>query len=867
MNQALEYRLPNESGQSALPNLLRILLLIISPALVLAGIALLIENMRLGPIVEDRYLVSNYVALVWIALGALLLYAAIAQRGLHLTGFSTVAATLLCLLLSEVAVSWANNRPELAMVVSALALIGGIICLSLPRTLSLQSYKPTTGAIAIAVTGATVSVLAAFLLLDRTVRQSSQHVNAMAEMVAHDVQRSIIEATQLLERQAARWQTFDYRPPIEHVELEFNTYIQDINAFNHMAYLDAHGKAVFGRTQNKGKDIEAHRVLDTERGRQWLARVRKTGQTLIEPLAPSIIGPSSLIFIVPLGVTEAGPKGFILAQTDFTSLVNEGFFFQKPPCCFEISAEQAPYVQVLPEQGDRVISQKVRTVALHQERNLQIRYWQDQGSPTNVDLGTLPEVALITGLLFTFATTGSYRLAYVARRRSAQLRQIAQRDPITGLPNRRKLSQMLTGAGKRAVSSETPVSVIFIDVQGIRLVSDTLGHAVGDLLLIEVADRLRLNLPEDASIARLEAGEFVICVEQLDDAEVDALANRLIQLIAKPFRYAERSIRLSAVAGIAAHPPGTRLHEPMALLRQADLAMLQAKRTDTRPWQRFTPSFSARVSEHLALQNDLQTAIESGQLSLHYQPIVCARKGRVSGLEALMRWQHPKLGHVSPDKFIPMAEQSDLIGLLTDWALLTACNHCQRIQDSELPQLPVAVNISPVYFGRSDFIEKIQATLDSTGVPAAMLDLEITENVLMDDLAQAIEKLACLRKMGIQVSLDDFGTGYSSLNYLKQLPIAKIKIDRSFIADVAPGSVDLDIIRGLSEMAHRLGLIVVAEGVETELQFQLLNTINCDQFQGYLFSRPVPFEDLKQAISVAEPVAGGQLNETRNGSL
>jgi diguanylate cyclase (GGDEF)-like protein len=419
-----------------------------------------------------------------------------------------------------------------------------------------------------------------------------------------------------------------------------------------------------------------------------------------------------------------------------------------------------------------------------------------------------------------------------------QLRQHAFLDALTGLPNRLLFEQRLQEALQhRSGEGATPLAILFIDLDGFKPVNDLLGHTAGDQVLKVVARRLSEAVRASDTVARVGGDEFVMLLRgEAIVADATRAARRLIDIVARPFDSGGRRLRLSCSIGIALHPE----HGPAErLLARADAAMFAAKRAGGNGWALFESQMDTSREEHLGLQTDLREAIEQRQLELHYQPKLCARTGEMLGVEALLRWRHPLRGMVSPLAFIPLAERYGLIGRIGDWVMEEACRQIGRWMADGV-RMHVAINLSAHQLREDGLVERFRATLERHGVAPELLLCEITESVAMSDFEATQQAFDGLARAGMMLSIDDFGTGYSSLSYLRRLPARQLKIDRSFVADLE-NSVDARaIVSAVIHLAHDLGLRVVAEGVETEGQHEVLVGLECDELQGYLFAQPMP---------------------------
>ncbi|WP_163559544.1 EAL domain-containing protein [Halomonas sp. NO4] len=426
----------------------------------------------------------------------------------------------------------------------------------------------------------------------------------------------------------------------------------------------------------------------------------------------------------------------------------------------------------------------------------------------------------------------------------AKLAYHSSHDALTGLANRSLFEDHLNHDVMLARRQGSRLAVLFIDLDDFKPINDSLGHEVGDQVLIQVAKRVADELDPGDTLARFGSDEFVILlpgIRQEDDAF--NLAERLLKRIGRSYRVGQHELYLGASVGVAFL--SRDIDNPVELIQQADMAMYRAKQKGRNVWQCFTGEINDEVSTRMALRNDLQEAIDAGNFELHYQPLIDATDGGVAGFEALVRWKHPVRGYLSPGLFIPLAEETGQIVPISEWVLRQACRDMCELARDGLGHFRVAVNLSPLQFHRPNFLGNLKQALLETGLAAEYLELELTEGILMNDTASAIETLRLLREMGVEVAIDDFGTGFSSLSYLKLLPIGKIKIDRSFVRDVTRSAHDSAIVQGIISMAHHLGLTVVAEGIEEAAQASYLKQHGCDIFQGFHFARPMPLAQLR----------------------
>jgi len=432
---------------------------------------------------------------------------------------------------------------------------------------------------------------------------------------------------------------------------------------------------------------------------------------------------------------------------------------------------------------------------------------------------------------------------------------LAFNDPLTGLPNRLTLHGKLEQSIADARRHGGLVALLLVDLDRFKTINDTLGHPVGDQLLVEVARRVGGSVRGSDTLARLGGDEFVILLPGLS-RELDAaqLAINISALFAKPFVIDGRELHTAASIGISLFPRDGADSEN--LLKNADTAMYHAKAQGGGSFQFYAAEMHKSATEHLALENRLRQALARREFELHYQAQIRLADQCLIGFEALIRWRHPEQGLVAPLIFIPMAEETGLINSIGEWVLNEACRQAQAWQESGLPHLRMAVNLSPRQFSQRDLIDQVCRALAACLLDPSLLELEITESAVMDSPEKAIVLLNSLREMGIRLALDDFGTGYSSLAYLKMLPINRLKIDRSFVSEFGVDANGTAIATATIALAHKLGLEVIAEGVETESQFALLLAEGCEEAQGYHFSRPLPADQVEDFV--AQWAAGGR---------
>jgi diguanylate cyclase (GGDEF)-like protein/PAS domain S-box-containing protein len=438
----------------------------------------------------------------------------------------------------------------------------------------------------------------------------------------------------------------------------------------------------------------------------------------------------------------------------------------------------------------------------------------------------------------------------ISERKAAEYRiqQLAHFDPLTGLPNRALFADRLDQSLIYAQRHQAPVALLFLDLDRFKQINDTLGHGTGDLLLQMVSQRLLECIREQDTVSRQGGDEFIAILPGADIAGAEQVATKILQALIQPYLIEQHELRISASIGIAIYPKHAQ--DSMTLIKCADVAMYQAKEGGRNLFVVFNETMNASAYERLALENNLRTAIELQQFQLFYQPQIDLIDGRITGCEALIRWQHPDMGMIPPSTFIPLAEETGLIVPISDWVLEQAVRQHKAWLDAGIRVPPVAVNLSPLQFRQRDLHTQVKDLITRYALPSHLLELELTEGLLMQGVERTLTTLHQLIALGIGISIDDFGTGYSSLSYLKRFPIQKLKIDQSFVHDVTKDNNDAMMVRTIVLLAHSLKLHVIAEGVETEEQANFLRESGCERAQGYLFGRPMPAAEFEKLIGL-----------------
>jgi diguanylate cyclase (GGDEF)-like protein len=459
-------------------------------------------------------------------------------------------------------------------------------------------------------------------------------------------------------------------------------------------------------------------------------------------------------------------------------------------------------------------------------------------------------ITLLTSVLDSRMEARTAVLSHSLSEANRELTQLALHDTLTGQPNRILLAERIEQAIHKVDSQGGLFALMFMDLDGFKPVNDAFGHHVGDQLLREVAVRMRESAQKNDTLARIGGDEFVLLVELQDVDDAATVAARQVSLVSRPFSLGDHDLQISVSIGISVYPGNGRTQQE--LLMNADAAMYHAKSSGKNGYSFFEASMNGNARNQLQLLQDLRIALREGQFCLHYQPKFAAGSGDALGAEALVRWNHPALGLLMPDKFIGLAEKTGLIITLGDWVLNEACRQMRVWYDAGYSDWRIAVNLSALQFGHFGLVNSVAEALAAHGLPANCLTLEITETTAMSDADASMNVLQQLSEMGVDISIDDFGTGYSSLMYLKRLPANELKIDRGFVRDLQNDSDDAAIVTAIVAMGQALNLRIVAEGVETSSQQKFLTQLGCDSLQGYLLGYPLPADRFMADINAAQ---------------
>jgi diguanylate cyclase (GGDEF)-like protein/PAS domain S-box-containing protein len=534
---------------------------------------------------------------------------------------------------------------------------------------------------------------------------------------------------------------------------------------------------------------------------------------------------------------EAAQVGIFLLQDGLFRYVNPFLIDLVGYSENELVGRMSPLDLIVPEQRDMVREQMRRRAAGEPGTPYELTGVRKDGS-------TLPVMILGSPTTYDGRPASVGTLLDISAQKEAEMRvrELADFDPLTGLPNRRLLRDRSTQLLAAAERDGSEMALVFIDLDHFKRVNDSLGHSIGDELLCAVAQRLATVVRKVDTLARLGGDEFIIALPGVHASGAAEVACRLLEVCAPTFSVAGHDLTITPSLGISLYPvDGTDFE---TLLRNADAAMYKAKEAGRNAFRFYSSEMNVATLKHLLMESGLRRGLGAREFILHYQPLVHIESGTTIGVEALIRWQNPEVGLIPPDQFIHVAEDIGLINPIGDWVLREACRQVRAWQDAGLPPLVVAVNVSPLQFRQAGFVDTVANALASSGLDARFLELELTERTVMNDAELNLGTLSALNGMGVELALDDFGTGYSSLAYLKRFPVGKLKIDRSFVRDLEVDPDDRAIASTILSMGRSLRLKVLAEGVETKEQYAILRGMGCELVQGYHFSRPLPPEEL-----------------------
>lgn len=542
----------------------------------------------------------------------------------------------------------------------------------------------------------------------------------------------------------------------------------------------------------------------------------------------------------PVGVFQTDDEGqYIYVNARWREITN----------IYDIHLTQEAWVKCLhPEERFNILTNWKNAVSKAEEFRMEYRLLRDDGAEVNVICHAKPlfdSEGEVNGYLGSLSDISELKSV------QSQLEQLALYDPLTKLANRHLFRNRLEKAIRNCRRSEQKLAILFLDIDHFKKINDTMGHDQGDELLRAIAHRLRFCTRPGDTVARMGGDEFTILVPEIQHVhEADAIARKVLDVLKVPIRLTGSELIITTSIGITIGL--TDADDANTLMKNADLAMYRAKAQGRDNYQFFSNEMNVELTRQLALENEIRQALQQHQFQLHFQPQMDLKEERLIGYEALLRWIHPKKGFIPPSEFIPVAEDSGLILPLGEWVLRTACEHIRLFTEKGL--LPadghIAVNLSPRQFHDPNLLTVIRDLLQTTGAKSHQLELEITESLLMENVDSTISTLNELKDLGIILAIDDFGTGYSSLNYLKRLPIHILKVDRSFVMDIPQDKDDMEITGAVIAMAHKLGLQVVAEGVEISAQADFLRENNCDFVQGYYYGKPMPYSALLEAHTV-----------------
>ena len=828
-------------------DLLRLFVTLVAFTGLCLGVGGWLSYAEFGHVAGRAVLISPYFATAVFMCGLILLGARVFPKRAKWCAWGVLLIMSTVWVASYELVAWMSGRTISANLIAGVLLTGAVAAFGLrPQKPWPNWWVPQVDLTLIAVI-LPASIFVAFTFVADNLYSRKHHAQLSAHTIALDVGDRVGRAQTLVRRLSGRLGVLDDFPQApELIHHELNTLLSDYAFFLELKLLDATGQIVATSSRARQEIVSSSEMTTQSLDSALLKTFNQTQpNTFIfdQPLR----GSQAALITAPIH-SELGVHGGVIAIIDLESIMHWAMRRVEYKGYFNVSHQGNTLYQSELHPTAHGIAAGTLNIPFG-NTDLQLYYLYSPAS-TELDTEVWADFVWLAGLVFTFFLIASLRLTRIANRNAVLLTHNALHDPLTDLPNRRMLEQSLSAAYLKAKSKGEPLAVVFVSIDGMKLINDSAGYLMGDRLVQAIAKRLQQSVAKSVIISQIGDIEFTLVFSGLSLRAVEEQTEQIIIDLSAPYVIAHKKFSITVNAGIVHSIDHSQ--EPMTLVQQADLAMLRSRQLGRNICHIYSDYLTIEITEQLRLIEDLKYAIEHDSLELHYQPIVESRTGRVTGIEALARWFHPLLGPISPSQFIPLAEKNGQINALTEWVLATACSHSALLRQRGLPSFPVIVNISSIYFMEDDFIKKLKQILSQHHLAAACLELEITESVFLGSEELVIQKLLKLRKMGIKTSIDDFGTGYSSLSYLKRLPVHKVKIDRSFVTDVGSNPVDAAIVQGIITMVHHLGLQVVAEGVETATQFAFLEQSQCDFFQGYFFARPMGFEALIEKMCAAD---------------
>lgn len=725
------------------------------------------------------------------------------------------------------------------------SILGVLTAYSLYAYAGMQQRPRFTRGLALAIVGiggTLVAVLTWFLLTEQARRTHYDQARLLSVQTISTLHRGINEQLDAASRLARRLSISSDATLDSTAENAFYQFLQDYDTTSAIMLVDSDIHVIQEVERVPGLAQWMRGQLEQPAMRAFLQHIQQSGTAHLGPVEVTSDIRRALL-ITPL--SGGSVTGLFTVQAQNMALLFDRSLSQNLSAVrFRLGESSETLYDNI---DDQLLSYPVAEFSFHPQHDVT---WTLQAwlSPHDVPffMRVLPDILLLVCLMFTWLLARTMRLSIIATRRSSQLAHAVTHDYLTGLPNKTWLVKALADQCHKARNEGKRLSVVLFDLNGLKLINDTMGMAVGDHILREVAQRISSHLPKEAKVARLEGDEFIVMLPDTSATKAARRTQALIAAISRPYQYDQISMHITASAGMTSSDGA--VSDPMSLVKEADLAMLQAKQAGRNTWREYAPEMGARTDNRLALRTDLQRAVTHGQFTLHYQPLVNGYSGRIVGTEALLRWPHTDKGYISPAIFVPLAEEAGLIVPLSKWVLDRACRDLKWLKTQWTVDFPFIINVSPLYFQHPEFMSDLTDALRRYGLTPEDLQIEITEGLLLDSVTENLHKLNALRSLGIGISVDDFGTGYSSLRYLKDLPIDKIKIDSSFVRDVVSDRNDAAIAKAIIGLAHHLSLRVVAEGVETDAQYWFLKRNFCDEYQGHLFAAAMPLDRLKDRL-------------------
>lgn len=761
-------------------------------------------------------------------------------------GLSVALLALVCLAGFVAGWPWGPGRAVASLLTTGL-MLSATAAWWLPRSLQLATGIPLRRlGLLTGLLGTLIAALGATALAESYRLEAVRQARHFNHEVLHQTHNQTQVALAWLRRLSERWAALPAPPSLAFMRQELTSSLRDHHAFRELAVIEEQTPILVVEAPHHDyhpPTLSLQHLNDL----QPLEQAIRTAQPIRALSAtPDPHGLLLEYFYLPIIRTDV-PETVLAGTVSLDRILDDAALRLPSSYVFRIRNKDLTVYQSASQWPTQATHSGTVPLALDNSKDWRLDFSYLAPRPTPL-ARVFPELIFLGGLIFTILLIIAEELARLARARAQQLHYTTNHDALTRLPNRLYLEALLAQPLDQA-NKPTEITIIMVDLDKLREINDAHGYAAGDCVLIEAGKRLQAVVAEMGVVARFGADEFVAAIYDRPGKQVESLASRMLRELGRPYLVEGGRARLTGTAGISSVSAAGGYAAAQECLHEADLAMRQAKREGLHQWRRYTPALGLQLSRRLEATERLSKALEDEVFELCYQPVVSARDGRIIELEALLRWPTED-GTILPGSYLGLAEESGQIVAITQWVIRQASQHAALLQNQGIKHLPITINISPLYFRQREFIPHLKSAMRSAQLSRGSLAVEITEAALLAEPERASQVVANLHALDISTAIDDFGTGHFNLKTLSQLPIDRIKLDVSLVAGLGQRSIDTTLITTIIPLAHQLGLEVVAEGVETLAQYEFLQQLGCDHYQGYLLSAPLPFETLLRRLEL-----------------